>query len=173
MEDVTFHETHAEVLLRFSKTDQFGKGRTVFLPKASGERCPIQSLRARLDVARIETGWLFRSVTKGGTISLEPLSAQSVALIVKRAAKAMGREPEEFSGHSLRAGYVTTAAMASPPTWLIRDRPGIAAMPCWHGTSGRSRSGRFRRFCSSCSCDGVESQPKKLDRTVVPTLSGG
>ena len=124
VEDVTFHETHAEVLLRFSKTDQFGKGRTVFLPKASGERCPIQSLRAWLDVARIETGWLFRSVTKGGTISLEPLSAQSVALIVKRAAKAMGRAPEEFSGHSLRAGYVTTAAMASLPTWLIREQTG-------------------------------------------------
>jgi len=33
VEDVTFHEAHAEVLLRFSKTDQFGKGRTVLLPK--------------------------------------------------------------------------------------------------------------------------------------------
>ena len=63
-------------------------------------------------------------MTKGGTISLEPLSAQSVALIVKRAARAMGREPEEFSGHSLRAGYVTTAAMASLPTWLIREQTG-------------------------------------------------
>jgi integrase len=124
VEDVTFHETHAEVLLRFSKTDQFGKGRSVFLPLASGERCPIQSLKAWLAVAGIETGWLFRSVTKGGAVSDDPLTAQSVALIVKRAAKAMGREPEEFSGHSLRAGYVTTAAMASLPTWLIREQTG-------------------------------------------------
>ena len=124
VEDVAFHETHAEVLLRFSKTDQFGKGRSVFLPQASGERCPIQSLRAWLEVARIETGWLFRSVTKGGAVSDDPLAAQSVALIVKRAAKAMGREPGEFSGHSLRAGYVTTAAMASLPTWLIREQTG-------------------------------------------------
>jgi len=58
------------------------------------------------------------------SISAEPLSAQSEALIVKCAAKAMGREPEEFSGHSLRAGYVTTAAMASMPTWLIREQTG-------------------------------------------------
>ena len=61
VEDVAFHETHAEVLLRFSKTDQFGKGRTVFLPQASGERCPVQSLKAWLAVAGIETGWLFLS----------------------------------------------------------------------------------------------------------------
>ncbi len=124
VEDVAFHETHVEVLLRFSKTDQFGKGRSVFLPQASGERCPIKSLKAWLAVAGIETGWLFRSVTKGGVVSDDPLTAQSVALIVKRAAKAMGREPEEFSGHSLRAGYVTTAAMASLPTWLIREQTG-------------------------------------------------
>jgi len=64
----------------------------------------------------IETGWLFRSVAKGGAVSDDPLTAQSVTLIVKRADKVMGREPEEFSGHSLRAGYVTTAAMASLPT---------------------------------------------------------
>ena len=44
-------------------------------------------------VAGIETGWLFRSVTKGGVVSDDPLTAQSVALIVKRAAKAMVREP--------------------------------------------------------------------------------
>ena len=124
VEDVAFHETHVEVLLRFSKTDQFGKGRSVFLPQASGERCPIKSLKAWLAVAGIETGWLFRSVTKGGVVSDDPLTAQSVALIVKRAAKAMGRKPEEFSGHSLRAGYVTTAAMASLPTWLIREQTG-------------------------------------------------
>ena len=47
------------------------------------------------------------------------------------------------------------------------SRPGIAAMPCWPATSGRSRSGRFRRFCSLCSCGGVESQPKKPDRTAT------
>jgi hypothetical protein len=84
----------------FSKTYQFGKRRSVFLPQASGERCPIKSLKARLTVAGIEAGWLFRSVTKGGVVSDDQLRAQSVASIVKRAARAMGREPEEFSGHS-------------------------------------------------------------------------
>ena len=63
-------------------------------------------------------------MTKGGVVSDDPLTAQSVALIVKRAARAMGRAPEEFSGHSLRAGYVTTAAMALLPTWLIREQTG-------------------------------------------------
>lgn len=38
-------------------------------------------------------------------VSDDPLTAQLVALIVKRAAKAMGREPEEFSGHTAFAQF--------------------------------------------------------------------
>ena len=61
---------------------------------------------------------------EGLTPSQLSMASTVVALIVKSAAKAMGREPAEFSGHSLRAGYVTTAAMASLPTWLIREQTG-------------------------------------------------
>ena len=43
---MAFHETHTEVLLLFAKTGQFGKGRTMLLPQVSGERCPIQNLKA-------------------------------------------------------------------------------------------------------------------------------
>lgn len=45
-----------------------------------------------------------RSVTKRCVVSDDLLTAQSVALIVKRLAKAMEREPEEFSGRGLRQG---------------------------------------------------------------------
>lgn len=48
---------------------------------------------------------------KGGTVSEEPLTAQSVALLVTLTVTTMGREPEEFSDHNLRLGDVTTAAM--------------------------------------------------------------
>ncbi|MCV9967411.1 tyrosine-type recombinase/integrase [Pararhizobium sp. BT-229] len=44
------------------------------------------------------------------TLTDEPLTAQTVALIVKRYAEAAGLDFEKLSGHSLRAGFVTSAA---------------------------------------------------------------
>jgi integrase len=40
------------------------------------------------------------------------LRPQSVSIVVKRAALASGLNPETFSGHSLRAGLATSAALA-------------------------------------------------------------
>ena len=52
-------------------------------------------------------GWNYRG--KGGSVTLERLSDRSVAQIVKRRAEAAGFDPSLFSGHSLRAGFVTSA----------------------------------------------------------------
>jgi hypothetical protein len=38
------------------------------------------------------------------------LTGQSVALIIKKRARAAGLDPHEFAGHSLRSGYATQAA---------------------------------------------------------------
>jgi integrase len=126
VEDLSVDDAGAMALLRFSKTDQLGKGRTVFLPRASdAERCPVQSLLNWLELAGVRSGWLFRSVRKGGgSVSDKPLSTQSVAEIIKRATKAAGRDFAEFSGHSLRAGYVTTAAIVGLQPYQIREQTG-------------------------------------------------
>jgi integrase len=55
---------------------------------------------------------LFRAVGKGGRIAVGRLDAGSVARIVKARIAAAGLDPGEFSGHSLRAGMVTSAAEA-------------------------------------------------------------
>jgi integrase len=44
-----------------------------------------------------------------------------VALIVKRRAEAAGLDPREFSGHSLRAGFVTSAAEAGKNHFKIMN----------------------------------------------------
>jgi hypothetical protein len=63
-----------------------------------------------LDTATITTGPIFRRVTRTGAVSA-PLSGQSVALIIKKRARAAGGlHPHEFAGHSLRSGYATQAA---------------------------------------------------------------
>jgi integrase len=43
------------------------------------------------------------------------LSAQSVALIVKRRVHTLGHDPSPFAGHSLRAGLATSAAAGGAP----------------------------------------------------------
>jgi integrase len=51
---------------------------------------------------------------------------RTVARIVKCRAKAAGLDPGPYSGHSLRAGFVTDAAAAGMPTWRIKAQTGHA-----------------------------------------------
>lgn len=69
----------------------------------------MRAVRAWIDHAGLTSGPLARRVTRTGAIS-SPLSAQSVALIVKRRARAAGLDPRDFAGHSLRSGFSTQAA---------------------------------------------------------------
>ena len=76
--------------------------------------CPVRALRAWLDTAQITDGEIFRRVTRTGTVS-SPLTPQSVALIIKKRARAAGLDPREFARHSLRSGYATQAARDGCP----------------------------------------------------------
>lgn len=101
------------VWVRRSKTDQLGAGARV--PVTPGRHpgvCPVRALRAWLDVAGVTAGPVFRAVTRGGRVLPDRLSKQAVAKAVKRAVELAGLDPRDFSGHSLRAGFATSAAMA-------------------------------------------------------------
>jgi site-specific recombinase XerD len=109
--DVSDLEESAEGLLvtiRHSKTDQEGAGDFVSIPHGSRLR-PVATVKDWLEAAGITEGPIFRSIKKGGSVTLERLSDRSVAQIVKRRAEAAGFDPTIFSGHSLRAGFVTSA----------------------------------------------------------------
>jgi len=92
------------VRIRRSKTDQEGVGDFVSVPHGSRLR-PVAALKARLQAA----GITFRSIKKGGLVTPERLSDRSVAEIVKKRMEAAGFDSAIFSGHSLRAGFVTSA----------------------------------------------------------------
>ncbi len=101
------------VTIRRDKTDQEGAGRTIGLTYGStAATCPVRTLRAWLDAARIEAGPVFRAVDKAGHVAAERLSDRSVALIVKSAAGRAGLDAAAYAGHSLRAGLATAAARA-------------------------------------------------------------
>lgn len=107
--DLQFEDRMVTVYLRRSKTDQEGAGRKVVI-HAGGNLCPIQALVGWLAAAGITEGAVFRNIRKGGTIGTR-LSDEAVSLITKAYAAARGLNADEFGGHSLRAGHVTTAIL--------------------------------------------------------------
>jgi site-specific recombinase XerD len=115
VEDLRFDVDRGLTLrIRKSKTDQERAGALVAVPyaRAGNNPCAVCALQAWLQAAGIHRGPVFRQMRRGDTVTAERLSDQSVALIVKRRARAAGLPPEDLSGHSLRAGYATAAAAA-------------------------------------------------------------
>jgi site-specific recombinase XerD len=99
--------------IRRSKTDQEGKGRTIAIPYGAWlQTCPVRNLRAWQEAAGVAEGSLFRTVTPDG-MGVRPwaLTDRQLANMVKQAAKRANVEGR-FSGHSLRAGLVTSAVRA-------------------------------------------------------------
>jgi site-specific recombinase XerD len=112
------------VTLRRSKTDQDGEGRKIGIPYGCAfETCPVRSLRAWTLMAAIETGALFRSISRHGKIG-DRLTDQSVALVLKRYAERAGLEVALVAGHSLRAGLATSAAIAGASERSIMQQLG-------------------------------------------------
>lgn len=122
MADCTFVEEGVDLLIRWSKTDQEGEGRTVAIPRGRHpETCPVIALQRWLSIGDIRSGPLFRRIRangRPGTRKRDPLGTpsearitpQGVARVVQRAAARAGLDPAEFAGHSLRAGFATEAA---------------------------------------------------------------
>lgn len=126
-EDMTQYDSGVELLLRRSKTDQEGAGRTVFIPYARGSRCPVKVLKNWLTVAGIDSGPLFRPINRHDqVVGSKALTPQSVALIVKAAVRMMAGDDaaQKVAGHSLRAGYCTEAATVGLQPYQIREQTG-------------------------------------------------
>jgi integrase len=97
------------VTIRHGKTDQEGHGAIIAIVR--GEvACPVAALQAWLQVASIAEGPVFRSIRRGGHVQGDRLTDRSVANIIKAHAQRVGLDPTLFSGHSLRAGFLTSAA---------------------------------------------------------------
>ena len=110
-EDLDFVEQGLKINVRRSKTDQFGEGFKKALPYFdSPEYCPVVSLKKWIDVSKIKSGALFRRFNKGSKISENRLTDQTVALLIKEYLGLAGIDNKNYSGHSLRSGFATTAA---------------------------------------------------------------
>jgi integrase len=108
------------VTIRRSKTDQEGQGVTIAIVRG-GACCPVKALRAWLDAAGITEGPVFRPVRKGGNVRDQRLSAKSVNDIVKAYADQVGLDGAAFGAHSLRSGFLTSAARRGARIFKMRD----------------------------------------------------
>jgi site-specific recombinase XerD len=111
--DLSFTAEGLLITLRRSKTDQDGEGRQVAIPFGAHEQtCPVRALQAWLKQSGITDGAVFWPISRHGKLSSARLSDQAVALVVKRYVGRVGLSADSFAGHSLRAGFVTSAARA-------------------------------------------------------------
>ncbi|MBB3980007.1 integrase [Rhizobium azooxidifex] len=76
---------------------------------------PVEALKRWLAEARIETGPVFRRIDQWGNVDHRPLTPQSINLILKSRCAKAGLDPQKFSAHGLRSGYLTEAANRGVP----------------------------------------------------------
>ncbi len=124
IEDLSFPKEGCLVHLRRSKTDQSGAGRIIAIPYGSNPlTCPVRTLQEWIAASALSNGPLFRRIDRHGHLGAHPLSDRSVALIIKRNGYLKERSAS-YAGHSLRAGFATTAAQNGASEHAIMQQTG-------------------------------------------------
>jgi len=112
VEDLRFSKRGLVVHIRRSKTDQLGEGVELAIPLVETEAlCAVRAVRRYLEASEITSGVAFRSLTSTRKLNERPMRGRDVASLVKRLARRAKLEGD-WSGHSLRAGFATSAAAA-------------------------------------------------------------
>ena len=110
-DDLDFVSEGLKINLKRSKTDQIGEGSVKGLPYFDNSQyCPVLSVKKWIEISNIEKGPLFRRFSKGSKLTDNRLTDQTVALLIKKYLKFAGIESKNYSGHSLRSGFATSAA---------------------------------------------------------------
>jgi len=110
-DDLDFVPEGLKINIRRSKTDQFGEGLTKALPYFdNSEYCPVVSMKKWIDISKISKGPIFRRFLKGSKLSINRLTDQTIALLIKEYLTLAGIDNRNYSGHSLRSGFATSAA---------------------------------------------------------------
>ena len=77
------------------------------------------SLKNWIDLSKITSGPVFRRFIKGSKLSENRLTDQTVALLIKEYLNLAGIDSTNYSGHSLRSGFATSAAESGAEERLL------------------------------------------------------
>tara|TARA_B100000401_G_scaffold225184_1_gene152487 strand:+ start:211 stop:1167 length:957 start_codon:yes stop_codon:yes gene_type:complete len=110
-EDLDFVYEGVKITVKRSKTDQFGQGSIKALPYFDNSvYCPVTTLKRWINISKISKGPIFRRFSKGSKLTNYRLTDQTIALIIKSYLNIAGIDSKNYSGHSLRSGFATSAA---------------------------------------------------------------
>lgn len=124
--DLEKSEQGFTAVVRYSKTDQEGKGMVKVIPyRANASACPVRALEALRFVN--ESEYIFCGVTKKGEFRNSPITGSGIEYVFK---ELVGTG---FSPHSLRSGFITAAAKADKPEREISAQTGHKHMPTLRG----------------------------------------
>ena len=113
LEDLDFVFEGLKIYIRRSKTDQYGEGYIKGIPYFDNYLyCPVKNLKNWLNISKLKKGPIFVRFSKGSNLTNIRLTDQSVALIIKEYLAKAGINNKNYSGHSLRSGFATSAADA-------------------------------------------------------------
>lgn len=130
------------VTVRRSKTDQEDHGQTVAVARGKNpETEPVAALAVWRRLRGYEPGPLFTRLWRS-RISLEPLSGDAIARMLRARAHAAGLDAERITAHSLRAGHATTPPWAESRSPASRRKPGTETSP----SSSTATSAHSRRW---------------------------
>lgn len=110
-EHVEFVSDGMVITLLRSKTDQSGEGQTCVIPFGNELRCPVRALIDWRQASKLWNGFIFRRISKTGTISSHGITGVYVNMLIRDLVKAVGLpNADQYSAHSLRRGFATEAA---------------------------------------------------------------
>ena len=110
-DDLEFVLEGLKINLKRSKTDQFGEGTIKGLPYFNNSQyCPVISVKKWIEISNIKSGPLFRRFSKGSKLTENRLTDQTIALLIKNYLRLAGIDNNNYSAHSLRSGFATSAA---------------------------------------------------------------
>jgi integrase len=132
VEDIEETKDGLKVTIRRGKTDQEGQGATIAIPRGA-VACPAAAFKAWICIAGITNGPVFRPIAKGERLKHGRLTDRSVAKIVKAHAARVGLDPVNFSGHSLRSGFLTSAAARGASIFKMADQSRHKSMDTLRG----------------------------------------
>jgi site-specific recombinase XerD len=133
LNDITQTQDGLRIVLRQSKTDQEGQGSLKGIPYGQvAETCPVEAWNAWVAASGMTDGQAFRSVNRYSLIG-DALSDRAIANLIKKRVAAVGLNPQDFSGHSLRSGFITSAAQAGVSERSIARQSGHKSLPVLRG----------------------------------------
>lgn len=128
--DLAFVAKGVRIAIPKSKRDQESLGQIVAIPEGRFIR-PVALLSAWIECAGLlgedpvsgtkRQGHVFRRLTRSDGVTADPITDKTVARLVKACAAAANLDPKLYSGHSLRAGFLTEAAAKRANMFKMKD----------------------------------------------------